>query len=223
MGYHWDFTFLWSYRGLLASGLIYTLLFTLVTMVGGVAIGLALGVARYASGPVIGFPATVFVQLFRCTPLLVQLIWFYYAFPVIIGVEMTAPVAGALALTLYASAFYAEIFRAGIQAVDMGQWEAGRAIGMRRARIFRRIIFPQAVRIMVPALISQFIMQLKNTSLLSTIAVGELLYQGSLITATTYRPLDVYTAVALIYFGILFPLTFAAEHAEQRLKQRQAG
>jgi polar amino acid transport system permease protein len=87
---------------------------------------------------------------------------------------------------------------------------------MRRFKIFRRIILPQAIRVMIPAFINQTIMQLKNTSLVSTLAVGDLLYQGSLITAETYRPLEVYTAVALIYFVVLFPLTLAAEAAERR-------
>src|SRR5258708_4953235 len=110
MEYTWDFSFLWAYRTLLFTGLLYTLQYTVITLVGGVIIGLTVGVARVASGPFFGFPATLFVQLFRCTPVLVQLVWFYYAFPVVIGVEMSAPIAGTLALTLYAGAFYAEIF-----------------------------------------------------------------------------------------------------------------
>jgi polar amino acid transport system permease protein len=122
-----------------------------------------------------------------------------------------------LTLSLYAGAFYAEIFRGGIEAIDRGQWEAGQAIGMRESRIFRRIILPQAILVMVPSLINQTIMQLKNTSLVSVVAVGDLLYQGSVITAASYRPLEVYTITAALYFVVLFPLTLIADQVEHRL------
>jgi polar amino acid transport system permease protein len=101
--------------------------------------------------------------------------------------------------------------------VDRGQWEAGMAVGMRRGKIFRRIVLPQAVRVMIPSFINQTVLQLKNTSLVSTIAVGDLLYQGSVITAALYRPLEVYSVVAILYFVVLYPLTVAAQHVERRL------
>lgn len=104
-----------------------------------------------------------------------------------------------------------------VEAVDTGQWEAGRAIGMRRGKIFRRIVLPQAIQVMIPSFINQTILQLKNTSLVSVVAVGDLLYQGSVITAASYRPLEVYTVIAVIYFLVLFPLTLVADRVEQRL------
>lgn len=217
MSYQWDFSMLWNYRWLLAGGLGITILFTIGTVIAGLIVGLAVGLGRTALRPIYTWPLQLYLGLFRCTPLLVQIVWFYYALPVLIGVNIPAPVACAISLTLYTGAFYAEIFRGGIEAVDVGQTEAGRAIGMRRAKIFRRIVLPQAIRVMIPAFINQTIMQLKNTSLVSTLAVGDLLYQGSLITAETYRPLEVYTAVALIYFAVLFPLTLVAEAADRRL------
>jgi polar amino acid transport system permease protein len=166
---------------------------------------------------VINYPLILYIELFRCTPLLVQLIWFYYAFPVIVGLDIPAHIAAGMTLSLYTGAFYAEIIRGGVTSIERGQWDAARAIGMRRGQVMRRVILPQAIKRMVPPFMNQSITQLKNTSLVSTIAVTDLLYQGEIITATTYRPLEVYTAIAIIYFGVLFPLTLLAQAVERRL------
>jgi len=215
--YSWDFGFLWQYRTFIAIGLGYTVLYALGTILVGLIIGFAVGIARLARSPLINTPLILYIELFRCTPLLVQLIWFYYAFPVIVGLDIPAHVAAGMTLSLYTGAFYAEIIRGGVTSIERGQWDAARAIGMRRGQVMRRVILPQAIKRMVPPFMNQSITQLKNTSLVSTIAVSDLLYQGEIITATTYRPLEVYTAVAIIYFGVLFPLTLLAQMIERRL------
>jgi polar amino acid transport system permease protein len=215
--YAWDFAALKPYSGLIWQGLGVTVLYTVLTVVAGLAIGLLTGILRTTAPRWISIPLRGYIEVFRCTPLLVQLVWVYYALPVLIGVDMSATTACFVTLSLYAGAFYAEIFRGGIEAIDRGQWEAGQAIGMGQARIFRRIVLPQAIQVMVPSFINQTIMQLKNTSLVSTVAVGDLLYQGSVITAASYRPLEVYTTVAVLYFVVLFPLTLVADQLEQRL------
>jgi polar amino acid transport system permease protein len=215
--YAWDFAALKPYVGLIWQGLGVTVLYTVITVVAGLAIGLLTGILRITAPRWISIPLRGYIEVFRCTPLLVQLVWVYYALPVLIGVDMSATTACFVTLSLYAGAFYAEIFRGGIEAIDRGQWEAGQAIGMGQARIFRRIVLPQAIQVMVPSFINQTIMQLKNTSLVSTVAVGDLLYQGSVITAASYRPLEVYTTVAVLYFVVLFPLTLVADQLEQRL------
>lgn len=216
--YAWDFGSLVPYIPVLWRGLQVTLLFTITTVLSGLVVGLITGMLRLPNSPRwISIPVQIWTEIFRCTPLLVLLVWAYYALPVLIGVDLSAGTACFIALTFYAGAFYAEIFRGGIEAVDKGQWEAGRAIGMRRGRIFRRIVLPQAVPLMIPALINQTILQLKNTSLVSAVAVGDLLYQGSVITGASYRPLEVYTTIAAIYFAILFPLTLVASRIERRL------
>jgi polar amino acid transport system permease protein len=215
--YTWDFAALKPYWGLIWQGLGITVLYTVITVLAGLAIGLAAGILRTTTPRWVSIPLRGYIEVFRCTPLLVQLVWVYYALPVLIGVDMSATTACFLTLSLYAGSFYAEIFRGGIAAIDRGQWEAGHAIGMRQSRIFRRIVLPQAVQVMVPSLINQTIMQLKNTSLVSTVAVGDLLYQGSVITAASYRPLEVYTTIAVLYFVVLFPLTLLADQVEQRL------
>lgn len=217
MKYTWDFGSLTPYVGLIGEGLLVTLVFTVTTVLAGLAIGLAAGVLRTNAPRWVNWPVIAYIEVFRCTPLLVQLIWIYYALPVLMGISLSPNMACFITLSLYAGSFYAEVFRGGIEAIDRGQWEAGKALGMRHRRIFRRLILPQAVRIMIPSFINQTVLQLKNTSLVSVIAVGDLLYQGSVIAAAIYRPLEVYTTVAILYFVILFPLTLAAQHVERRL------
>jgi polar amino acid transport system permease protein len=145
---------------------------------------------------------------------LVQLVWFYYALPVLTGIEISAIGAATLSLTLYGGAFYSEIVRGGVISIDVGQVEAAKAIGMTPYQAMRRVILPQAFRRMVPPLISQSIMQLKNTSLLSVLAVPDLLYQGQVIAHETYRPLELYTFIAVAYFVILLPVTLWAKRLE---------
>jgi polar amino acid transport system permease protein len=216
-GYAWDFSFLWAYRSLILTGLSVTIAYTIGTILLGLIVGLITGLLRLSRNPIITAPLAAYVEIFRCTPLLVQIVWFYYALPVVIGVDIPAHVAATLVLSLYTGAFYAEIIRGGVNSIERGQWDAARAIGMRRGQVMRHVILPQAVKRMIPPFMNQSIIQLKNTSLVSTIAVADLLYEGTIITAATYRPLEVYTMVALIYFIVLFPLTLAAQQIERRL------
>jgi polar amino acid transport system permease protein len=200
-----------------AAGLGYTLAYTAACVVLGLALGIAVGIARLSRRILVTVPLVAYVELFRCTPLLVQLVWFYYALPVLSGIEMSAPTAAVLTLSLYGGAFYAEIVRGGIVSIERGQWDAARAIGMTRGLIMRRIILPQALKRMTPPLMNQSIIQLKNTSLVSVLAVADLLYQGQVITAATYRPLEVYTMTAALYFAVLFPMTLGVQALERRL------
>jgi len=216
-GYAWEFSFLWAYRGLILSGLAVTIAYTIGTILLGLIVGLVTGLLRLSRNPMITAPLVVYVEIFRCTPLLVQIVWFYYALPVVLGIDIPAHVAATLVLSLYTGAFYAEIIRGGVNSIERGQWDAARAIGMRRRQVMRHVILPQAVKRMIPPFMNQSIIQLKNTSLVSTVAVADLLYQGTIITAATYRPLEVYTMVAVIYFLVLFPLTLAAQQVERRL------
>ncbi len=213
--YEWDFASLWQYRSLLIAGIGYTLLFTAICVAAGLAIGVLAGLGRLSRHVWISAPLRAYVEVFRCTPVLVQLVWFYYALPVLTGIEMSATMAAALCLSLYGGAFYAEIIRGGVIATDIGQTEAGQAIGMTRGQVMRRVVLPQAFKRMVPPLVSQSIMQLKNTSLLSVLAVPDLLYQGQVIAHDTYRPLEVYTLSAVAYCVILLPATLWAKRLEQ--------
>jgi len=217
MGYQWDFGFLWRYIHLFEVGIGVTVAYTIATIFFGLVIGLSVGLARLSKSRLLNIPLIAFIEAFRCTPLLVQIVWFYYALPVILGLQIPATVAATLVLSLYTGAFYAEIFRGGIVSIESGQWDAARALGLHRWHMMRLIVLPQAVRRMVPPFMNQSITQLKNTSLVSTIAVPDLLYQGQLITSDTYRPLETYTVVALIYFALLFPTTMLVQAYERRL------
>jgi len=213
-GYDWDFSVLWKYRSLLVSGLLYTLLFTVICVFLGLLVGLVTGLGRLSRNPLITAPLRAYIEVFRCTPVLVQLVWFYYALPVLTGIEMSAVTAATVCLALYGGAFYSEIVRGGIIAIESGQSEAAMALGMTRLQALRRIILPQAFKKMVPPLMNQSIMQLKNTSLLSVLAVPDLLYQGQLIAHDTYRPLEIYTFIAIAYFLVLLPVTMWAKRME---------
>lgn len=217
MGYEWSFGFLLRYAPLFWKGIGVTLAYTVGTILIGLLIGLLIGIGRLSRSWLVNAPLVAIIEVFRCTPLLVQIVWFYYALPVILNVQIPAVVAATLVLSLYTGAFYAEIFRGGIVSIEQGQWDAARALGLSPWNVMRKVVLPQAVRRMVPPFMNQSIIQLKNTSLVSTIAVPDLLYQGTLITADTYRPLEVYTVVAVIYFVLLFPTTLLAQWYERRL------
>jgi polar amino acid transport system permease protein len=217
--YEWDFHFLLQYRWLIASGVATTIGFTIATAVLGLLVGTMLAIGRMTGRRLITIPITAFVEVFRCTPVLVQLIWCYYALPVLIGVELSPAAAATITLSLYGGSFYAEIIRGGIVSVERGQWDAGRALGLTIWQLLGRVVLPQALRRMIPPLVNQTILQLKNTSLVSAIAVPDLLYQGQLITSATYRPLETYTMIAVVYFLVLFPLTRVAQWLEQHFAQ----
>ena len=221
--YHWDFGAIWVYRSLLASGLAYTVLYTIVCVALGLLIGVVVGIGRLSRSVLISGPLRAYVEVFRCTPLLVQLVWFYYALPILVHIEMTPATASVLALSLYGGAFYAEIVRAGVNAIEAGQTHAALALGMSRIQLLRHVILPQAFKRMVPPLMSQSIMQLKNTSLLSILAVPDLLYQGQSAAHDSYRPLELYTVVALSYFAVLFPATLLSRRLETRLNHAGLG
>ncbi|MBO0739463.1 MAG: amino acid ABC transporter permease [Alphaproteobacteria bacterium] len=196
-----------------------TLLYSLATVAGGIVIGVVCGLALLSRRRWLTLPLEAYVEVFRCTPLLVQIVWFYYALPILLNFSLPAWLAAGLGLTLYMGAFCTEIFRAGVISIGRGQWQAGRALGMTHIQLMRRIVLPQAVRRMVPPLVNQSITQLKNTALLYVVAVPDIMYTGSIVTAETFRPLEVYTSVAAMYFIILYPLTLFAKRLEVRVDQ----
>ena len=219
MHYHWDLSMVLadSARWWSAAGV--TLLYSFATVVGGIVIGIICGLALLSRRRWLTLPLEGYVEVFRCTPLLVQIVWFYYALPILLNFSLPAWLAAGLGLTLYMGAFCSEIFRAGVISIGRGQWQAGRALGMTHIQLMRRIVLPQAVRRMVPPLVNQSITQLKNTALLYVVAVPDLMYTGSIVTAETFRPLEVYTSVAAMYFIMLYPMTLFAKRLEVRVDQ----
>ncbi len=216
--YKWNFDAIWQYWDLFMMGLWLTVVYTVGSILFGIVIGLLTCAARLSGWKVLNVLARFYQEIFRCSPLLVQLLWFYYAFPLLVGITIDNRVAAMLTLSLYVGAFYAEIFRGGILSIDKGQREAAAAIGMSPAQATRRIIMPQAVKRMLPSFINQSVIQFKNTSLVSVISVADLAYMAAVVNGQTYRPLESYTVMAALYIGILFPLTQAADWFERRLR-----
>lgn len=214
--YQWDFGVVFRYLNMWFMGFLVTAGYALATTLAGLIIGVICGMLLLNQRRILRAPVNGYVQLFRCTPLLIQIIWFYYAFPVLTRISMPAWLAAWLGLTLYMGAFSAEIFRGGIMSIDRGQWQAARAIGMMPWQVMRRVILPQATRRMLPPFVNQSVLQLKNTSLLSVIAVPDLMYTASVIVSDTFRPLEVYTSLGLAYLAILYPLQKLAKQLEHR-------
>ena len=217
--YSWDFALVPNYLNLWLKGLGVTMAYSVGTILGGMIIGVVCGMLLLARTKWVTLPVHYYVELFRCTPLLVQIVWFYFALPIVLQVELPDWFAAGLGLTLYMGAFATEIFRGGIISIDKGQWQATRALGMTWPELMQNIILPQAIKRMVPPFVNQSIIQLKNTSLLYVVAIPDLMYTGSIIVSDTFRPLEVYTVVAAAYFVILYPLTLYAARLEARVDQ----
>lgn len=197
-------------------GLGITLQYTFVTTVIGLAIGLVVALLQLSPYGILVRFSRLFVEFFRSVPLLVWLLWTYYALPIYLDIRIGKEAAGLLALSLYAAAYYAEIIRAGIQSLEGGQRDAAQALGMSTVQALRRIILPQALRRMVPPLAGQTTITMKNTTLLSVLTVPDLLYQAGYIASFTYRPMEVYTMVGIIFMLILIPSNYLVRKLELR-------
>lgn len=204
-------------RGIGLTFVLWTLAFSFALVV-----GLALALARASGQAWLGWSAGAYVEVFRNTPVLIQLIWFYYAFPVLTGVQMSPFTAALLGLSLNTSAYVSEIYRAGLQSIARGQWEAGRALGMSGRNALVRIVLPQAVRRMIPAFTNRGVELAKMTSIASVLSVHELMYEAKLLSSQTFLPLETFTVVAVIYLLLIYPGTLAASLLERRLARQYA-
>ncbi|WP_373088398.1 amino acid ABC transporter permease [Sneathiella sp.] len=215
--YNWDFSAIFTgYEAWWLKGVLTTLAYATGTVVGGLIIGVICGMGLLAKRWWLTLPIHIYVEVFRCTPVLVQIVWFYFALPILTGIDMPAWLAAGVGLTLYMGCFATEIFRGGIQSIDKGQWQASRAVGMTYPQMMWHIILPQAIRRMTPPLVNQSVIQFKNTALLYVVAVPDMMYTGYLVVSDTYRPLEVYTGVAIAYFILLYPLTQWGKKLEAR-------
>src|SRR3990172_1953470 len=217
MPYRWDFTSVLANWPALAVGALGTLRIFAICLVLGLGLGLIVGLGRYARRRVLYYPATAFVEFFRNTPVLVQILWFYFALPILVPVEISPLAAAALGISLNSAAFSADLFRGGIQSIEPGQWDGGRALGMTYAQTMRRIVLPQAVRRMVPALTNRAIEIFKMSTLASVVAYVELLHQGQLIASLHFNPIETYSVIAIAFFLFLYPLVRLTYSIESRL------
>jgi His/Glu/Gln/Arg/opine family amino acid ABC transporter permease subunit len=207
----------------LTSGIWASLLIALVSIVISVAVGLAVGIAALSQFKALRAFNRVYVEVFRAVPLLVLLLWVYYGLPVVAGIQFGVFAAGVIALALSDSAFEAEIFRAGIQSVPKGQWEAGRSIGLTPWLVMRLVVLPQAIRRILPALGNQFVYVLKMTSLISVIGYQELTRRANELTLIEYRPLEIYTLLVLEYLGLILIVSWLVRRLEKRMSVGERG
>ena len=220
--YRLDFSVVSPFLGTFAEGLGYTLQIAILTIVLGLLLGIVVAAARLSSITVVRAVTTIYVELMRGTPLLVQLFWVYYALPILTGIQLPAFESVVLALTLNVGAFYGEAFRSGIQAIPREQVETADVLGLNYVQRMQFVIVPQAFRIVLPVLISISVSLFKDTSLVSVLGVNELMYTTRTISTDTYRPLEVYTTAAIIYFIVAFPVTIIMRRYEIYLSRHLA-
>lgn len=217
MSYDWAWGIVPRAMPALLKGLQLTLLITAAVIVLGFLLGVFVAAGRLARSPMINKPVAVYIEFFRGTPALVQLVWIYYCLPIVIGLELPSIASIILALTLNVGAFYGEAIRAGIQAVPRDQSESADILGLSYVDKMRYVILPQALRIIIPVVLSQSISLFKDTALVSTLGVADLMYQARVVATETYRPLEILTVAAMLYFVLAFPCTIATRVLELRL------
>jgi polar amino acid transport system permease protein len=218
----WDIGVLWNYRRALWRGLVVTLELSVLSYLFGAALGLFLALLSMAHQRVLKLPAILVIETARVLPVIVVVVWIYYALPILIGAKLEPFPAAVIAFSFAEAAILAEVFRAGVQGLGRGQLEAGLAVGMKWSVAMRRIILPQAVMMMAPNLVNAYLGLLKWTSIASVIAVQELVAQGDAIIRDLYRPLPVYTGIALCYFALSYPVGQAARWLEGRYRGARA-
>jgi His/Glu/Gln/Arg/opine family amino acid ABC transporter permease subunit len=204
----------------LLEGLRITLLVTASALLASLVLGFLVGTMRLSSVRIVALSASLFVIVLRNTPLLVQLIWVYYCLPIVFGLDLSAVAACVLALSLHGGAYIAEIVRAGIQSIDPGQTEAAKSVGLNYWQTMIHVILPQAIRRIIPPLANEGITLLKYSSLVSTIGVADLTYQAQVVATTTFRPLEIYTALALEYFVLCSALQYCTSRIEAAFADR---
>lgn len=201
----------------LARGLVLTVVLSACSIVGATIVGFAIGLGRLYGPPAVRVLLAFYVDSMRAIPVLVVLVWTFFALPLVTGLSLPPFWAALVALTLHIAAFVSEIVRAGVNSVRPGQTRAALALGMSRAQLLRRILLPQAAIRMLPAYGSILSITIKDTAIATVIAVPELMRQSETIAAQTFRPIEVYTTTAILFFLLLFPVTRGVDAIYRRV------
>lgn len=216
MDYSFDFQSVTRNLPSLLDGLWVTLQLTAAANLMGLTLGFILALLIMSRVAFIRLPFMLFVEFFRCTPAIVQIVWFFYCVPMIFNVFLGSVTMGILALGLNLTAFNAEAYRASIQAVPREQIDAGIALGLNPLQRVLYIILPSAFRASIPVLMTNGIVIFQQSALVAIVAVQDLMYQGKTLATETYRPIETFTVVALIYFAVSFPVTQLVGWLERR-------
>jgi len=204
----------------LLEGMLITLKLSIYSMIGGFILGMILCLMRISRNLFLSFISQVYITLFRGTPLLLQILFIYFALPPLMDITLDSFPAGVLALSLNAGAYLAEIFRSGIESIPKGQYEASRALGLSHFHTMKSVIIPQTYKRLIPPLVNEFSSLTKETSLVSVISLSELMYTTQRIGAKFLRPWEVYFWAALGYLIIVLFLSYVAHKLEIRLGQK---
>ena len=204
----------------LLSGLTTTIYISVISIIISMILGLIIAIPSLAKNKILTYINIGYVEIVRAVPLLVLILWIYYGLPIMTGISFSPFVSGIIALAISESAFQAEIFRAGINSIKKAQWEAGSSLGLNFFKRLRLVIFPQAIKNILPAIGNQFVYVLKMSSLVSIIGIGDLTRKANELVVTTYRPLEIYTFLILEYLVLILIVSFFVRKLEKRLKDK---
>ena len=221
VGYAWNWAGVWAYRGMLVRGWLTTVAVSLAALAAAVVVGAVAALMLRSGRPLVEAVARIYVELIRGTPLLVQLLIGFYVVASAVGLE-NRYVAGVLVLACFAGAYMAEIFRGGLDAIPRAQIDSGRAIGLAPGQILRLVVLPQAVRIVLPAVAGQLVSLVKDSSLLSVIAISEFTLAAQEVNSFTYSTLECYLPLALGYLALTLPLSALARALERHFRYETA-
>jgi polar amino acid transport system permease protein len=221
--YQFDWSIIPPIIPVLLKGLGLTLQIAITSIVISMILAVPLALARMAPLPALRWPAQMYIEIFRGTPMLIQLVWVYYALPAVLGLQIPAFIAVVMALAANLTAFMSEAYRAALQSVPKEHVEAGQVIGLSRWDILRYITIPQAFRQQIPVILSLDISLFKDTALVSALGVSDLTFTANIQSSQTFRPMEIYTFVAAMYFMVAFPLTLLTSYLERRMIAKQSG
>jgi polar amino acid transport system permease protein len=207
-----------DYSWVLLKGLGVTTLLTVVVILISLVIAIPVALARMSKLRLIRYPVSLYVEVIRATPLLLQLTYIYYVFPSI-GIRLDAVTSAILGLSLNYTAYMSEVYRGAIKSVPRSQWDAAASIGMRPGIAFLRIILPQAMRIATPTLGNYFISLFKDTALVSVVTVQDLSFTGQIIATRTYQYFTIFTLTGILYFSVGYPAALLVRYIEEVLQR----
>jgi polar amino acid transport system permease protein len=217
LGYQFDFSWVADSWPTFLEAAWLTLQILAGSAVLSIAVGLFAGELLMSKRWWISLPARIYVDFFRLTPMLLQIVAIFFLLPLVFNIQTSPMVSGILALGLNYGAFFSEIFRAGVMSLDSGQWEGAESLGMSHLQVLRRVIYPQAIRRMIPPVGNMLVGLTKDTSLLSVIGVAEVFNTAQTVGARTFRQIEVLLFISLIYLIINLPLAWAAERVHGRV------
>lgn len=216
MTYVYDFASVFRNFGSLAQGLLMSLEITIAANLIAIVLGFGIALLLLHRSVFVRAPATLFVEFFRCTPFIVQVFWFFYCVPMLFDVYLDSRTLGILSLGLILSTFNAEAYRGAVQAVPREQIDAGIALGLSPFQRVVHIVFPTALGLVIPVLLTNGILAFQTSALLSLVAVEELMYHGKLLASNIYRPIETFTVIAAIYLAVSLPVSAFVGRLERR-------